>query len=95
MDLKSEIMEFRCKEKLLPHYVGRMVYAYDIVHFDVMEGKLPEEMKNGKKSKFRILFFGGSDIKNVLRTVAGNLNLEYDFHLVDSNPHIQVTLQIV
>ena len=74
----------------MPHYVGRMVYAYDIVNFDVMEGKDFDESKNEKKSKFRILFFGGSDIKNVLRTVSGNLNLEYEFHLLDSNPHIQV-----
>ena len=39
MELANKIMEFRCKEKLLPHYFGRMVYAHDLVNYDVMEGK--------------------------------------------------------
>lgn len=43
-----------------------------------------------RDSPLRILLFGGADIKHLLRTVAGNLNLNYEFHLLDSNPHIQV-----
>ena len=87
MELTKKILDFRCKEKLLPHYFGRMVYAFDIINYDVMEKKLFEDKA---KQPFRILFYGGSDVKHLLRTVAANSKLDYDFRLVDSNPHIQV-----
>ncbi len=87
MELTKKNLDFRCKEKLLPHYFGRMVYAFDIVNYDVMEKKLYEEKAN---KPFRILFYGGSDVKHLLRTVSANPNLAYEFHLVDSNPQIQV-----
>jgi hypothetical protein len=86
MDLKTMISEFRCKEKVLPHYFGRMAFAYDIVNYGVMEGKTGD----GAKKSFRILFFGGTDVKHLIKTVADNSKLDLEFHLYDSNPHIQV-----
>ena len=87
MDLKATISEFRCKEKILPHYFGRMAFAFDIINFDVMESRAS---LGAEKTNFRVLFFGGSDVKHLLRTVAGNSKFDLDFHLLDSNPHIQV-----
>ena len=43
-----------------------------------------------KKENFRLLFFAGSDVKHVLKTAAANPKLKLEFHLYDSNPHIQV-----
>ena len=86
MDLKTTISEFRCKEKILPHYFGRMVPAFDFINYGVMEGK----DKDCKKKNYRILFFGGSDVKHVFKTVEANSNFDLEFHLNDSNPHIQV-----
>ena len=38
MDLEEKIMKFCCKEKLLPHYFGRLIHAFDIFGFGNNEG---------------------------------------------------------